>query len=226
MALVLNKLTEAQVEKNLLMKLDRLEKIMERLSDDKIDLERKARLTRALGRNSYDVGACLYYQQANAETIKHHLSVAGSALVKMHAERPLPEPNSARNPWFYQRSLNLAVCFCSGEVYKQAGQIDEHAFRNPKREDNRVIATYLIHLGDYLATGKLASESLNELKIDASSKGSSKDVKKWALPAINGLIALEHGNQAEVNDSIQQLVKSQQYEASSGEFKDLSLIHI
>ena len=218
MELKLNKLSDAQVVDEIARGTRMIEKVLASKPATDAGPERFERYYNSLGGYSFDIGACLYQQQSDLAEIQQQLQRAGGSLMNMHALRGEPKPNTSRNPWTYKKALNLVACFGTLEEQKLAGTISESAYRNPPRQDNETIATYVGVLGRFIATKDLETVLLEDLVENSSADNASKDIVTWVLPAVKGLQALILADEVALNAAIENLIKTHSHAAQKDDF--------
>ena len=91
--------------------------------------------------------------------IRLHLARAAELLLREHAMRPRPEPNTSRNPWSFKKTVELVIGWGTPEERRALARVEPWQYRNPPDPDDDGLARFLEILTRFAAEQRLDVEA-------------------------------------------------------------------
>ncbi|XXT18669.1 Imm49 family immunity protein [Sorangium sp. So ce429] len=218
MGLKLNKISDEIVKENLEHNLAKLSELTSRgpRSSQPSDLEA---YFDAVGSRSRDIGLAMYQQERDQRDIRAHLAKAADFLIREHAVRPPPAPNTSRSPWYFKQAIELGICWGDVEKRKALTSIQPWQYRNPPHTEHDGLVEYLQLLLRFVTEQRVEPASCQPVELRFTSDTASKEEREELLPGARGLRGVAERAEDLWNEAIADLVKAHEVEAKKGEYK-------
>ena len=224
MSLRLNKISDAAIEKDIVVNRDRVRKFL--AADPQSDLRADpVRYSRRFADAATRLGLELYQQEASHSEIRSNLAVAAQNLLA------LPFIKSEKDfllPIELEEALALAVCFCSPSVYENVDKFaDDRFFTNSESlKIYTAMAQYLNILRIFLASGKFESGAWKKAEALCLASNAARFDARITMAKLKALSAVYAGDEVALNQAINILIEEHENEVEAGEFQRSTKVFI